>query len=61
MKGLVRRNVKGFTTDSFLSQLWFSSKRSDEAMMNVCDDIIGIVKTNTKVFCKGSVYYQNNY
>ena len=31
---------------------WFAPKRSAEAMMDVGADIIGMVKINTKGFCK---------
>ena len=37
----------------FFSQ--FASKRSDETVMNFGPDIIGVVKINSKVFCKDDI------
>ena len=55
-KGLGKRNRKGATRDFFGS--WFASKRSDEAVMDVGYGVIGMIKTNTKVFCKDTVSLQ---
>ena len=34
---------------------WFSSKKVVEAASFICVDFIGIVKTNTKGFCKAKI------
>ena len=52
MKGLVKRKGKDATKDCFIFEKYFSSKRSSKDVMDVGDDIIVTVKTNTKEFCK---------
>ena len=42
-------------TDFFLFDIWSLSKKSEEAAIEVCADLIGIVKTNTQVFCKDTI------
>ena len=49
---LGRRDVKGATNDCLIFDSWCYSKRPEEAAMDVGADIIGMVKTNTKGFCK---------
>ena len=51
-KGLGQRYVKGDMKDFFLFDSWFDSKMLSEAAMDVGTDMIGMVKTNTKLFCK---------
>ena len=40
---------------SFLFDIWFASKRSAEAAIDVSADIIGMVKRNTKRLCKNTI------
>ena len=47
--------MKGGTKDCFLFDNWFVSKKAAEAAMEVGADFIGMVKTNTKVFCKETI------
>ena len=60
-KGLGQRNGKGATKDFFIFDCWFASKRSDEASIYVGDDIIDMVKINTKIFCKDNIENLINY
>ena len=53
--GFGQRDAKGATKDCFLFGSFFSSKRSAEAVMDVGADMIGMVKTNTKGFCKNTI------
>ena len=34
---------------------WFASKKATEAAMELGDELIGMVKTNTKGFCKETI------
>ena len=43
---------KGVTKDFFLFDIWFSSQKLEEAMMEVGVDFIDMVNTNTKVLCE---------
>ena len=43
---------KGVTKDCFLFDSWYSSKKAGEAVVEVGSKFIGMVKTNTKGFCK---------
>ena len=52
---LGQRNRRGLTKDCFLLNSWFESKSYAEALMDVGYEIIGMVKTNTNYFCKGSI------
>ena len=53
--GLVHRNIKGPTNDCFIFDSWFVSKRLAKAVMDAGAEIIGISKTNTKVFFKDTI------
>ena len=46
-----RRGYKGF----FLFDSWFASKKAAEAAMEICAELIGMVKTNTKGLCKETI------
>ena len=54
-KGIGRKYRKGATKDCFIVDSWFPSKKLAEAAMEVGDELIGIVKTNTKGFCKETI------
>ena len=54
-KGLGQRNIKFSTTGCFILDSWFVSKRLAEAEMDAGYDIIGMVRTNTNVFCKDTI------
>ena len=43
------------TKDCFLFVSWFASKKAAEAVMEVGAKLIGMVKTNTKGFCKEKI------
>ena len=49
---IVQKYRKGVTKDCFLFYSWFSSKKAAEAALAVGAEFIGMVKTNTKGFCK---------
>ena len=53
--GIVQRDIKGANKDCFIFDSWFSSKKLSEAVMDVVTEMIGIVKTNKKVFCKDTI------
>ena len=46
-----KRRDKGF----FLFNSWFASKKTTEAAMELGAEFIGMVKTNTKGFCKETI------
>ena len=50
-----QRYIKGSTKGCFPFDSWLSSKKSSEFAMDVGADIIGMVKTNTKVFFKHTI------
>ena len=50
-----QRDMKGATNDYFLFDSCFSSNKFVESAMNVDADMIGVVKTNTKVFHKETI------
>ena len=60
-KGVGQRDLKRYTKDYFLFDSQFSSKRSEETVMVVGADMIGMVRTNTKLFCKDTIYKMTNY
>ena len=60
-KGVGQRDLKRYTKDCFLFDSQFSSKRSEEAVMVVGADMIGMVRTNTKLFCKDTIYNMTKY
>ena len=45
----------------FLIDSWFCSKRSAEAVMDVGANMVGIVKINTKGFCKDTIENLKKY
>ena len=47
-KGIGHKSRKGATEDCFIFEIWFSSKKSEEAVMEVCANLIGMFKTNKK-------------
>ena len=49
-KWLDQRDIKRDTRDCFLFESWVVSKRSDEAAMDIVEDMIFMVKTK-KVLC----------
>ena len=49
------------TKDCFLFDSWFSSKKSKISAIDVGTDTMGMVKTNTKVFCKETIEKLANY
>ena len=54
-KGVGQRALKGSTRDCFLFNGWFSLKKEAEAAASIGVDFIGMVKTNTKRFCKAAI------
>ena len=54
-KGLGKRAVKVSTRDCFLFDSWFLSKKSAVSADSSGVDLIGMVKTNTKGFCKSMI------
>ena len=54
-KVLGQRDVKGDTRDYFILESWFASKRLDGTDMYVGADMVGMVKTNTKVLFKDNI------
>ena len=54
-KGIGQKSIEGGTNNCFLFDSWFASKKAAEAAMEIGDDLIGMVKTNTKGFCKESI------
>ena len=49
-KGLGQRDIEGDTKDCFIFDSWFSSKNFSEDAIDVGADIIGMIKTNKKLF-----------
>ena len=56
-KGIDRSEVlkRGGPKDCFLFDSWFASKKAAEAAMGLGAELIGMVKTNTKGFCKETI------
>ena len=54
-KGIGQKSIKGGTKDCFLFYSWFVSKKAAEYEMEVGDEFIGMLKTNTKGFCKETI------
>ena len=54
-KGLDQRDIKGDTKDFYIFDSWFNSKSPAEATMDVCSDVIGMTKNNTKVLRKYAI------
>ena len=51
-KGIGQKSKKGGPKDCFLFDSRFDSKKAEEAAMELGVELIGMVKTNTKGFCK---------
>ena len=54
-KGVGQKSIKGWTKDCLLFDIWFASKKAAEAAMEVGAEFIGMVKKNTKGFCKETI------
>ena len=54
-KGIGKKSIKGWTKDCLLFDGWFASKKAAEAAMEVGAEFIGMVKKNTKGFCKDTI------
>ena len=54
-KGIGQKSIKGGTKDSFLFDSWFASKKAAEDAMEIGAELICMVKTNTKGFCKETI------
>ena len=54
-KGIGQKSKKGGPEDCFLFDSWFASKKAAEAAMELGADLIGMVKMNTKGFCKEKI------
>ena len=54
-KGIGQKYKKGGAKDCFLFDSWFASKKAAEAAMELGVELIGMVKTNTKGFCKDTI------
>ena len=55
MKGLSHKKEKGDTKDYFIFESEFALKSSSEALKYFGSDFIGLVKPNTKGFCKYTI------
>ena len=51
-KGIGQKSKKGGLKDCFLFDSWFASKKAEEDAMELCAELLGMVKTNTKGLCK---------
>ena len=60
-KVLGQSDVKGSTKDFFVFISWFSSNSSAKYVMDAGKYIIGMVKTNTKLFYKNTTKNMTNY
>ena len=54
-KGIRHKYRKGTTEDCFIFGIFFSSKKSAEAVMEVGAVLIGMIKINVKGFCKETI------
>ena len=54
-KGIGQKSIKGGTKDGFIFDSWFASKKAAESVMEVGAKLIGMVKKNTKGFCKETI------
>ena len=54
-KGISQNSIKGGTKYCFLFDSWFASKKAAEAAMGVGDELIGMVKKNTKGFYNDTI------
>ena len=53
--GIVKKSIKGGTKDCFLFDSWLAYKKAEEYAMEIGAELIGMVKTNTKGFCKETI------
>ena len=60
-KWIGQKSVKGGTKDFFLFDSWFDYKKASESAMELGDEFIGVVKTNTKGFCKETIKKLTKY
>ena len=60
-KGIGQKSKKGGPKDFFLFDSWFASKKAAEAAMELGAELIGMVKTNTKGFCKKTIEKLTKY
>ena len=60
-KGIGQKSIKGETKDCFLFDSWFASKKAAEAAIETRAELIGMVKTNTKGFCKETIEKLTKY
>ena len=54
-KGIGQKYIKGSNKDCFLLDSCFLSKKAEEAVMEFGAELIGMVKTNTKIFFKETI------
>ena len=54
-KGAGEEGLESFNKGFFLFGSWFLSKKAAEAAASIGVDLIGVVKTNTKRFCKAMI------
>ena len=54
-KGIGQKSKKWGPKDCFLFDSWFASKKATEAAMELGAELIGMVKTNKKEFCKETI------
>ena len=54
-KGICQKSIKGGMKDCFLFDSWFASKKAEEAAIEVGAELIGMVKKDTKGFCKDTI------
>ena len=54
-KGIGQKTIKGGTKYFFFFDSWFASKKAEESDMEVGAELIVMVKTNTKGFCKDAI------
>ena len=54
-KGIGQNSKKGGPKDCFPLDIFFASKEAAESAMELGDELIGMVKTNTKGFCKETI------
>ena len=54
-KRIGQKSIKGGTKDFFLFDRWFASKKVPETAMEVGAELIGMMKKNTKGFCKETI------
>ena len=54
-KGIGQESIEGGKKYYFLFDSWFASKKAAEAAMELGSELIGMVKTNTKGFCKETI------